>query len=49
MKTDILNTPQKRKNYKKPVLKLHGTVSKITKLSKLGSEYDGGSNFNFAG
>jgi len=49
MKKDNCNAPQKKKTYKTPILKLHGTVSKITKLSKLGSEYDGGSNFNFAG
>ncbi len=48
MKTDILNTPQKRKNYKKPVLKLHGTVSKITKLGKQGSSLDSGPTYDFA-
>jgi hypothetical protein len=42
MKKDIYNSPQTKKAYKTPVLKLHGTVSKITKMAKQGSELDNG-------
>lgn len=47
MKKDNYNSTQKKKTYKAPVLKLHGSVAKITKLGKMGSSLDSGPTYDF--